>query len=137
MSHILSVLSVMWLKASVSTLFTGVCMNIKSLLAGLLALTTLNGCTIARIYSTSGNEVALTDTDRQSGEPFKIEHRIMFDYTGAVDVQEVLRDRYGSGQKFENVTIKLKVKPEDFLINLVTFTIAQSKTFEISGDKVR
>lgn len=111
-------------------------MNKRSLFAGLLALTALNGCTIARIYSTSGNEVALTDST-QSGEAFKIEHRITFDYTGAVDVQEVLRERYGSGHKFENVSVKLKVKPEDFLINLITIGIAQSKTFEISGDKVR
>jgi hypothetical protein len=112
-------------------------MNKKSLLAAFLAITALNGCTIARIYSTSGNEVSLTDSARPSGEPFKIEHRISFDYTGAVDVQEVLRERYGSGQKFENVSVKLKVKPEDFLMNLITFGIAQSKTFEISGDKVR
>jgi hypothetical protein len=112
-------------------------MNKKSFLAAILAITALNGCTIARIYSTSGNEVTLTDLDRQSGEAFKIEHRITFDYTGAVDVQEVLRERYGSGQKFENISVKLKVKPEDFLINLITLGIAQSKTFEISGDKIR
>ncbi len=112
-------------------------MNKKSFLIGLLVVIALNGCTIARIYSSSGNDVSLTDSDRPAGEPFKIEHRITFDYTGAVDIQEVLRERYGSGQKFENVTVKLKVKPEDFLINLVTFGFAQSKTFEISGDKVR
>ncbi len=112
-------------------------MKKKSLLAAIFAIAALNGCTIARIYSTSGNEVTLTDSPSHTGEPFKIEHRIMFDYTGAVDVQEVLRERYGSGQKFENVSIKLKMKPEDFLINLVTINIAQSKTFEISGDKIR
>jgi hypothetical protein len=112
-------------------------MNKKSLLVVLLVALALNGCTIVRIYSTSGNEVALTDSKGQSGEAFKLEHRISFDYTSSVDVQEVLRERYGSGQKFENVSVKVKVKPEDFLINLVTLGIAQSKTFEITGDKVR
>jgi hypothetical protein len=112
-------------------------MNKKSLLVGFLALTTLNACTIARIYSTSGNEVTLTDSNASAGEPFKIEHRISFDYTSAIDVQEVLRERFGSGQRFENVSVKLKVKPEDFFINLLTLGIAQSKTFEISGDKSR
>jgi hypothetical protein len=112
-------------------------MNKKSLFLGVVCVALLNGCTIARIYSTSGNEVSLTDAKHAGGEAFKIEHRISFDYTGAVDVQEVLRERYGSGHRFQNVSVKLKVKPEDFLINLVTLGIAQSKTFEISGDKVR
>ena len=101
-----------------------------------VVLIALNGCTIARLYSTSGNEVILTDSPNDSGEAFKIEHRISFDYTSAVDIQEVLRERFGSGQKFENVTVKLKINPEDFFINLFTFQIAQSKTFEISGDRV-
>lgn len=112
-------------------------MNKKHLLAGLFALSALNGCTIARIYSTSGNEVSFTDSNSKSGDPFKIEHRITFDYTSAIDVQEILREKYGSGQKFENVSVKLKVKPEDFLFNFFTLGIANSKTFEISGDKVR
>ena len=112
-------------------------MNKKHLLAGLFVLSALNGCTIARIYSTSGNDVSLTDSTSKGGDPFKIEHRLTFDYTGAIDVQEVLREHYGSGQKFENVSVKLKIKPEDFLFNLFTLNIANSKTFEISGDKVR
>jgi hypothetical protein len=109
----------------------------KHFLAGLFVLSALNGCTVVRIYSTSGNEVSLTDSSEKGGEPFKIEHRITFDYTSAIDLQEILREKYGSGQKFENVSVKLKVKPEDFLFNLFTFGIANSKTFEISGDKVR
>jgi hypothetical protein len=111
-------------------------MSILKSLSALVVVSALNGCTIARLYSTSGNEVVLTDVANQSGEAFKIDHRISFDYTSAVDIQDVLRERYGSGHKFENVSVKLKVNPEDFFINLFTFGIAQSKTFEISGDRI-
>jgi len=111
-------------------------MKIRTLCFALFGIFALNGCTIARLYSTSGNEVSLTDLPNQSGESFKIEHRISFDYTSAVDIQDVLRERYGSGHKFENVTVKLKVNVEDFFLNVFTFGIAQSKTFEISGDRI-
>lgn len=95
-----------------------------------------SGCTLARIYSTSGNSVSMTDTTKSGGEAVKIEHRLVFDYTGAVDVQEVLRERYGSGHQFENVSVKIKQEPVDIIVNIFTFGLAQSKTFEISGDKV-
>ena len=105
----------------------------------MLALVTSmsTGCTLARIYSTSGNAVSMTDTSKSGGEAFKIEHRLVFDYTGAVDVQELLRDRYGSGHQFENLSVKIKQEPIDIIVNIFTLGIAQSKTFEISGDKVK
>lgn len=96
----------------------------------------VSGCTVARIYATSGNRISLTEVDPGAGEPFRITHRIMFDYTSAIDVQEILRDRYGSGHQFQNVTLKLKSDVGDFMINLVTFGLAQSKSFEISGDRL-
>lgn len=78
----------------------------------------------------------MTDTTKSGGESVKIEHRLVFDYTGAVDVQEVLRERYGSGHQFENVSVKIKQEPVDIIVNIFTLGLAQSKTFEISGDKV-
>jgi hypothetical protein len=112
-------------------------MRLRSILVlGLLALVS-SGCTIARIYSTSGNSVAMTDASKVGGEAFKIEHRRVFDYTGAVDVQELLRDRYGSGHQFENLSVKIKQEPVDIIVNIFTLGLAQSKTFEVSGDKVK
>lgn len=54
-----------------------------------------------------------------------------------MDVQKLLRDRFGSGHKFENLTVKIQQDPEDVLINIVTLGIAPAKTFEISGDKIK
>ncbi len=97
----------------------------------------LGACTFARIYSTSGNQVSLTETNPKGGEHFKFSDRSVFDYTGAFDVQDLLAERYGSGNEVQNVTIKVKYDVLDFLLNLVTITLAQSKTFEISGDIIR
>lgn len=112
-------------------------MKLKSLIILALIASVSSGCTLARIYSTSGNSVSMTDVSKAGGESFKIEHRLVFDYTGAVDVQELLRDRYGSGHQFENLSVKIKQEPIDIIVNIFTLGLAQSKTFEISGDKVK
>lgn len=96
----------------------------------------LSGCTMARIYATSGNTVAMTELKASAGEAFRIEERRTFDFTSAVDVQELLRERFGSGRQFQNVSVKVKTDAADFLLNFVTLGLAQSKTFEISGDKI-
>jgi hypothetical protein len=103
----------------------------------LLTLFFLGACTHAKIYATTGNKVSFTETDPAGGESFKVMKRITFDYTAALDVQEVLREHYGSGNEFQNVTVKLKTEVDDYFINLITFGTAKSKTFEITGDKVR
>lgn len=109
-----------------------------SLLALMLTFSAVaSGCTIARIYATSGNKVALTETNPAGGEQFVIRHRLLFDYTGALDVQELLRARFGSGHEFQNVTVKIQTDVVDFLLNVVTLGIANSRSFEITGDKVR
>jgi hypothetical protein len=112
-------------------------MKLRSLLMIATVAMVSSGCTLARIYSTSGNSVSMTDASKVGGESFKLEHRLVFDYTGAVDVQEVLRSRYGSGHQFENLSVKIKQEPIDIIVNIFTLGLAQSKTFEISGDKVK
>ncbi len=112
-------------------------MKLRFFLTFAVIATMSSGCTMARIYSTSGNSVSMTDSTKSGGDSFKIEHRLVFDYTGALDVQELLRDRYGSGHQFENLSVKIKQEPVDIIVNLFTLGLAQSKTFEISGDKVK
>ena len=95
-----------------------------------------SGCTIARIYATSGNQVSLTEVSSGPGEQFEIRHRQVFDYTGSIDIQELLRAHYGSGYAFQNITIKLTNDAFDVMLNLVTIGLANSHTYEVSGDKV-
>lgn len=100
------------------------------------SLVVSSGCTLVRIYATSGNGVHLTQAKSVSGQPFKIQQRVVFDYTSVVDVQELIREKFGSGHEFQNVSVKVKSDFVDFLLNLVTLGIAASKTLEISGDKI-
>ncbi len=95
-----------------------------------------SGCTVARIYATSGNQVAFTQQGAGGGEQFKVHKRFVFDYSGGFDIQEVLRERYGSGHEFQNVTVKLKYSGLDVLLNVLTLALANSRTVEVSGDMV-
>ena len=105
--------------------------------SSLLIAALVSGCTMARIYSTSGNTVALTTVKPGRAESFTITERMMFDYTNSLDVQELIRRKFGSGVLVQNVTVKLQQDPVDFVLNVVTIGIAQSRTFEISGDIIR
>lgn len=103
----------------------------------LLVATLFSGCTVARIYSTSGSTIALTTVQQGAGEQFTLSKHMMFDYTGAVDVQELVRARYGAGGTAQNVSIKIQSTFGDFMLNLVTLGIANSKHYLVSGDYVR
>lgn len=110
---------------------------LPAIVIGIGIMLAVGGCTYARIYATSGNTVALTTIKQTRAQSFTVTERIMFDYTGALDVQELVRKKYGSGGVVQNVTVKVQQDPADFLLNFITLGIAQSKTFEISGDILR
>ena len=97
----------------------------------------LSGCTYARIYSTSGSTVALTTLQQGAGEQFTISKHVTFDYTSAVDVQELVRSRFGAGGTAQNVSIKIQDTVGDFFLNLVTLGFANSKHYVVTGDYVR
>src|SRR5438046_550399 len=103
----------------------------------LLVAALLSGCTLARIYSTTGNTVALTTVQPGAGESFVLTKHIAFDYTSAVDVQELVRAKYGSGGTVQNVSVKLQSTFGDFMLNVITLGLAQSKHFEVTGDYMR
>lgn len=97
----------------------------------------LSGCTYSRIYSTSGSTVALTTLQQGAGEQFTLSKHMAFDYTGAVDVQELVRSKYGAGGTAQNVSIKIQGTVGDFFLNLITLGLANSKHYVVTGDYVR
>ena len=101
-------------------------------LAGAMA-----GCTALRIYATSGNTIALSTLRQGQSESFTVVKHTAFDYTGAIDVQEIVRTKYGSGVTLQNVSVKVKMTVGDFFLNMVTLGIANSKHYEVTGDAVR
>jgi hypothetical protein len=143
----------------------------------------LSGCAYgvrSRIFATSGNDIALTQsgtvdvaagqvcphfvessyliekagqlkdyvakdpekaaTPEVSSSPppcqsFQIHERMVFDSTGSIDIQEMLREEFGTGHEFRNVSIKLKIAWFDWLLNVFTIGIANSQTVEVTGDR--
>jgi len=105
----------------------------------LIALT-LSGCTGAKI---SGSGSAPIIMNQPQGEVDVIERvtetkRKTFDFTGAVDISEVIGQKLAGSDAdaIINTRIVIKSTPADFFINLFTLGIANSYTVEVTGELV-
>ena len=112
------------------------------LLLGIAAAALLvSGCTIAKISGRGSIPLILNQPEAKVEVIQRVEHskHIMFDYTSAFDVSEVLSEiLVGSdADAIINVAITVQTTVADFLLNLVTLGIAQSKTFKVSCDVVK
>jgi hypothetical protein len=101
----------------------------------------LSGCTLAKISGRGNIPILLNNPPARVTVVKHVETSKMvnFDYTGAFDVSEVMGDMLANGNAdaITNVTIVVKSTGANFLLNLVTLGIANSKTFEIAGDLVK
>jgi hypothetical protein len=63
----------------------------------------------------------------------------VFDYTGAFDVSEVLSEMMvgANASAIINLNIVVKTTVLDYLLNLITLGLAQSRTFEVQGQVVK
>jgi hypothetical protein len=52
-----------------------------------------------------------------------------------IDVQEFLREEFGSGYRFGSVSVKTKIGFFNWLANVLTLGIANSQTIVITGDR--
>jgi hypothetical protein len=75
------------------------------------------------------------EADLPTCESFKIRERSIFDSTGSIDIQELLRNEFGTGHEFQNVSVKLRVGLVDYIFNIFTFGIANSQTVEVHGNR--
>lgn len=81
-----------------------------------------------------------TGMDAREEEPappcvaFKIHERLWFDAAESINVQEYLREEFGSGHDIRNVSIEMKIDLLDYALNFVTLGIANSLTIEFSGE---
>ena len=65
---------------------------------------------------------------------FKIHERVWFDGAESINIQEHLREEFGSGHEFRNVSLHMKVDLLDWALNIMTLGIASSLTIEIAGE---
>ena len=100
----------------------------------------LSGCTGAKI---SGSGSAPIIMNQPQGEVDVIERvtetkRKTFDFTGAVDISEVIGQKLAdsNADAIINTRIVIKSTPADFFINLFTLGIANSYTVEVTGELV-
>lgn len=83
----------------------------------------------------SGAEEEEKSTQLPPCESFEFHERLVFDSTGAVDLQRYFREEFGTGHDFRNVSVRLKVGFIDYILNLCTLGIANSQTVVITGDR--
>jgi hypothetical protein len=121
--------------------------------------------TQGRIYATPGNDIALTRYDeaaRAAGTcsrwkesnyavelagrgkgpedgagcvSFEIHENVLFGEGESIDLQEYLREEFGTGYKFGSVSVKVHIGFLNWLANVCTLGIANSRTITITGDR--
>jgi hypothetical protein len=134
----------------------------------LIAALAATGCTmgtVARVYATSGNDIALTRYDEaaKAAGPcikfkessymvevagggkgpasdttcvsFEIHENLAFSAAENLDIQEFLREEFGSGYQFGSVSVRIKIGFFNWLLNLFTLGVANSQTIVITGDR--
>lgn len=101
----------------------------------------LGGCTMAKISGRGALPLLLNQPEAKVEviQELKRSKHIMFDYTAAFDVSEVLSEILigSNADAIINITITVKSTPLDWIVNLFTLGLAQSKTFEISGQAIK
>lgn len=101
----------------------------------------LGGCTIAKISGRGAQPLLLNNppVKVEVVQNIKVSKMILFDYTGAFDVSEVLSEILigSNADAIINLNITLKTTVLDFIVNLVTLGLANARTFEVRGQAIK
>ena len=99
------------------------------------------GCTTAKISGTGEVPLILNQPQAKIETIQKFEHSkmIVFDYTAAFDVSEVINEILigTDADAIINLRITVKTNLADFAVNFLTLGLAQSKHFVVSGTAIR
>lgn len=88
-----------------------------------------------KIMDSLSKDKPVAKTDEPVCLSFEIHEHIRFQDSEAIDIQEYLREEFGSGYEFGSISVKLEIGLFDWCLNLVTFGIANSQTIVITGDR--
>ena len=112
-----------------------------ALLAFIASIGVMGGCTVAKISGRGSIPLMLNNPPARVEviEQFEETKQILFDYTSAFDASEVISQKIARSKADAviNVGITIHYSIVDVFLNLITLGIANSKTFEISGQLVR
>jgi len=99
------------------------------------------GCTLAKISGRGAIPIMFNNppTRVQLVRSVEVKKMRAFDWTASFDVSEVLGDVIAmtDADAIINVAITVKSMPLDWIVNLLTLGLAQSRTMYIRGDVVR
>lgn len=100
----------------------------------------LSACTTAKISGRGAKPIALNQLDQtEPVESFEKQQFRMFDYTGAIDVSEVLEGELSQSEAdaMTNTTVEIGANVGTFLVNTITFGLARAHTVTVNGDLVK
>lgn len=104
-------------------------------------LISIGGCTTAKISGRGTQPILLNQLDRKGEAVGKVNKKEMrtFDYTGAVDVSEVIGGKLSQSEAdaMTNTTVSMGSSPGSFFLNLITLGLANAHTVTVNGDLVR
>lgn len=112
------------------------------LLPLLITLTlTLGACTGAKISGSGSSPIIMNQPGAQVDVVERVTEskRKVFDFTGAIDISEVVGETLvgSDADALINTQIAIKSTVPDFFINLFTLGIANAYTVEVTGELVR
>jgi hypothetical protein len=106
-----------------------------------VALGLTEGCTLAKISGRGAIPIMLNTPQQRVQLVRSVEVKKMraFDYTSSFDVSEVLGDVIAmtDADAIINIAITVRTTPLDWLVNLITLGLANSRTMYVTGDVVR
>jgi hypothetical protein len=101
----------------------------------------MQSCTIAKISGKGAVPVLLNQPSQQMQlvEHITIKKNSNFDWTSSFDVSEVIARKVAAKQPDAviNTTITIKTSIDNYLINLFTFGLAQSRKIVIDADLMK
>lgn len=107
----------------------------------LVLLPLVLGCTQAKISGTGEVPLILNQPQAkiETVQKFEFSKQVIFDYTNAFDVSEVLNEvMVGAGaDAIINLRITIKTNPDDFFLNMLTCGLARARHFVVSGTAVK
>ncbi len=100
-----------------------------------------SGCTLYKISGTGRLPIVLNQMPYKSQivQSVEVEKQITFDYTGSMDVNDILKKEIGNmgGDAIVNTKINIKGTVGDYFLNLFTLGLAYAHTVEITGDVIK
>lgn len=97
-------------------------------------------CTTAKISGRGAKPITLNQLEQKTNPVGTIDKQQLrvFDYTGAVDVSEILEGELNqsNAHALTNTTVKMGANVSTFFVNLITLGLANAYTVSVNGDLV-